>query len=353
MTMTNEMDVKRILDTVMSDYLRKLYAFCLRETRNHADAEDLCQDIVAEIVDSARSLRKQGALPGWVWTIAHRTHSRWLKRRAPEPREQAWLLQGSLWTTNICPVDALLDKEQVQLVRREIGLLSRVHRQVIVQHYLREKSCAEIAAMMDISESMVKYHLVCARRKIKEGITMVRERGTTSYDPGEFSPCWWGGASYPGEARDWGTVLSRKLPASLLKTAFGRPSTVQEMSVETGVPVVFLEDEINTLLHYGMLDSLAAGRYETNICIMDADTCAAIDARYASEGPAMADRLFSGFEQCENDLRSIGFHRSDMDWEQLIWLAPVVMHDVIDRKLDGEILTHYRSSRRARGPGCG
>src|SRR5579862_1985200 len=81
MTMNNEMGVKLILDIVMSDYLRKLYTFCLRETRNHADAEDLCQDILTEIVYSARSLRQPGALPGWVWTIARRTHSRWVKQR--------------------------------------------------------------------------------------------------------------------------------------------------------------------------------------------------------------------------------------------------------------------------------
>ena len=87
--MNNEMNVKQILDILMSDYLRKLYTFCLRETRNHADAEDLCQDIVTEIVSSARSPRHPGALPGWVWTIARRTHSRWLKQRESERHEQA------------------------------------------------------------------------------------------------------------------------------------------------------------------------------------------------------------------------------------------------------------------------
>ena len=109
MTMNNEMDVKRILDIVMSDYLRKLYTFCLRETRNHADAEDLCQDILTEIVYSARSLRQPGALAGWVWTIARRTHSRWVKQH-----EQAEPLPDSIWATYICPVNALLEAEQVQ-----------------------------------------------------------------------------------------------------------------------------------------------------------------------------------------------------------------------------------------------
>jgi RNA polymerase sigma-70 factor (ECF subfamily) len=338
--MKNEMDVKRILDIVMSDYLRKLYAFCLRETRNHADAEDLCQDIVTEIVSSAKSLRQPGALPGWVWTIARRTHWRWMKQREWEQRVQMGLLQDTTGTAYVCPVAKMLEAEQVRQLRREISLLSRVHREVIVQHYLHEKSCAEIAAKMNISESMVKYHLVCARRKIKEGIAMERERGTTSYDPLIFVKCWWGDESYPGEAGEWNRVLDRKLPESILYTAYGKPSTIQDLSIETGVPVVFLEDEVNILLKYGMLEASAGDRYETSLCIVDGDTLAAIFAHFDSEAPAMADQLFAGFQECESDLRSIGFHRSDMDWVQLIWLASIVMNEVLVRRLEGEILTN-------------
>jgi len=340
--MKNEMDVKQILDIVMSDYLRKLYAFCLRETRNHADAEDLCQDILTEIAYSARRLRQLGALPGWVWTIARRTHSRWVGRREAERREQADFLQDSIEDTYVWPVDVLLEAEQVQQLRREISLLSWAHREVIVQHYLREKSCAEIAVTMNISESMVKYHLVCARRKIKEGITMERERGTTSYAPPEiFFRCWWEAESYQREAERWWLALSRKLPKSLLKTAFGRPATIQDLSIETGVPVVFLEEEINILRNYGMLEISAGGRHETSICIIDRDACMAIDAHNASEAPVLADQLFAGFQECEADLRAIGFHRSDMDWEQLIWLVPVVLIEVINRRLEGDMLTPY------------
>src|SRR5579862_7742610 len=101
--MNNEMDVKRILDIVMSDYLHKLYIFCLRETRNHADAEDLCQNILTEIISSARSLKQPDALPGWVWTIARRTHSRWVKQI-----ERAEPLRDSIEASYVCPVAALL-----------------------------------------------------------------------------------------------------------------------------------------------------------------------------------------------------------------------------------------------------
>ena len=190
-------------DVGLSDYLRKLYTFCLRETRNHADAEDLCQDIVTEIVTSATSLRHRGAISKWVWTIARRTHFRWAKQREAEGREQAALLQDSVGASYVCPINALLETEQTQQLGHEIGLLSRTHREVIVQHYLHEKTCAEIAAMMDISESMVKYHLVCARRKIKEGVTMERKQGTTSYAPEEFAYIWWRDESYPDIALNY------------------------------------------------------------------------------------------------------------------------------------------------------
>ena len=74
-----------------------------------------------------------------------------------------------------------------------------------------------------------------------------------------------------------------------------------------------------------MLEESAGGRYESTLCIIDLDALMAIAAHYAAEAPALADQLFAGFQECEGDLRSIGFHRSDMDWVQLIWLAPIIL----------------------------
>src|SRR5262249_52884473 len=150
----------------------------------------------------------------------------------------------------------------------------------------------------------------------------------TSYDPKEFVYTWWGDESYLGEAGEWHRVLNRKLPKSLLATAYEKPLTIQDLSLETGVPVAFLEDEINILLKYEMLEESAGGRYQTTLCIIDREAVTAIDALCASEAPALADQLYAGMQECESDIRSIGFHRSDMDWVQYLWLAPIVLNDV-------------------------
>jgi len=193
MIMTTESDssTKQILDTVTEHYLGKLFAFCLHEMQNRQDAEDLCQDIVVEIAYSARALRCREAISGWIWTIARRTLTRWWRRLR---WEEAGIrsLEDERTVDKALPEEAVIAGQELNEVRYAIGLLSRHHREVIVLHYLREKSCAEIARSMNISESMVKYHLASARKRMKEGMEMVKERGVTSIDPGEFIPCWWG-----------------------------------------------------------------------------------------------------------------------------------------------------------------
>ena len=330
-----------IVETVVANYLGKLFAFSLARTGNREDAEDLCQDIVAEIIYSASTIRQPKALHGWMWAVARNTHVRWVRKRTLDDVYRAPLPDDFETGSEVSPEQLLIAVDDRERVRREIGLLSRAHREVIVQHYLHDRGCAQIAASMGISESMVKYHLATARQKLKDGITMVRERGTTSIDPGDFAPCWWGMARQPAAAGDWLGVLKRRLPGNLLQIAYKKPASVQDMSLETDVPVTYLEDELSILVDYGMLDPAPAGRFETNLCIIDKDCCDAIGKLFADRAPALADQIYEGMKSNEAAIRSIGFHGADMDWNQLIWLSPVIMYCVMSLTLQNEILTHY------------
>lgn len=69
---------------------------------------------------------------------------------------------------------------------RELSLLSKQYREIIVAYYFTGKSCSEISADLGISTEMVKYYLFKTRKILKEGIGMSREFGEKSYNPGTF-----------------------------------------------------------------------------------------------------------------------------------------------------------------------
>ena len=57
------------------------------------------------------------------------------------------------------------------------------------------KSCEEIAREYHLSVSNVKQCLFEGRKKLKEGMDMVREYGELSYAPEKFTMNFWGNSS--------------------------------------------------------------------------------------------------------------------------------------------------------------
>ena len=66
-----------LMEQYASDYMEKVYYFCLRKCGDPFEAEDLASEITYEIMAALR----KGTLPqnfaGWVWRIARNRYSRW------------------------------------------------------------------------------------------------------------------------------------------------------------------------------------------------------------------------------------------------------------------------------------
>ena len=71
---------------------------------------------------------------------------------------------------------------------------------------------------------------------------MTRQLGEKSYNPGVFRVNFW------GSKNEYEELFRRKLPGSILLAAYYTAMTGQELSLETGVPMAYLEDELEILL---------------------------------------------------------------------------------------------------------
>lgn len=256
------MDSKRAAELI-SDNLKTLFAFCMSRLYDKTETDDIVNDIVCEVLSSVRRLKNDDAFFAYMWRIADITLKKYMQKCYINAAHEASLNTDiAAYTESAAPEDTYIRNEEINILRRELSLLSKQYREATVAYYINGKSCADIAYDLGISVDMVKYYLFKTRKILKEGIGMSREFGEKSYAPGTFRMDFWGDRNDP---RYW-ELFKRKLPGNILLSAYYAPVSIRELSVELGVSAVYLEDELEDLERYGFLRKIG-DKYQTNIII--------------------------------------------------------------------------------------
>lgn len=248
----------------IEENLKTIFAYALSRVSNKDDAEDLTNDIVVAILQSAEKIKNPDAFYGYVWGIAANTYRKFMSRKKRHRYEE---IDDDLRDTTDFTEELLAQKDIVSL-RREIALLSREYRECTVAYYYDGLSCADVARKLNLSLEMVKYYLFKTRKILKEGISMEREFGEKSFHPAPFEFATIFSGKYNPEYRN---LFSRKLPGQILLSAYYTPMTVRELVIELGVASVYLEDEIALLEKYQLIEQLPTGKYQTKLVIFTED----------------------------------------------------------------------------------
>lgn len=74
------------------------------------------------------------------------------------------------------PLTDLIATEEAEHVRRELAYLTKTYREVLVRHYMKGESVAEIAKELGIPEGTVKSRLYLGRNQMKRGMVMIVEK---------------------------------------------------------------------------------------------------------------------------------------------------------------------------------
>ena len=61
---------------------KTLFSYCMARTPNRWEAEDLCQDILCELVKSSARLRDERAFYAFMWSLAGNVYKQWCRKRA-------------------------------------------------------------------------------------------------------------------------------------------------------------------------------------------------------------------------------------------------------------------------------
>lgn len=300
----------------ISQNLTAIHGYAYARLYDKDQVEELVSDIVYEILTSTYSLHDEQAFWGYVWKIAENTFRKFIRRH--QRRADTECLSEDMSDIDLSvpsPAQEYVEQEErdekLYLLRRELSLLTHTHREVCVAYYLRNLSCAEIAKKQNISVDMVKYHLFKTRKLLKEGIGMTRKLGEKSYNPGTFRLDFWG---------DWNhydNLFDRKLPGSIVLAAYHVPMRAEELSLELGVAMPYLEDEIEALTKAGVLRKIGE-KYQTNLVILTDDYEKDFARRTQPLYTEVADEIFDLAQKVLPSIRALHFQGNDYDDNRLL-----------------------------------
>ena len=144
---------------------RTIYAIALRRLNNHAEAQELCQEVFVQALEKLDQLRQPECFPGWLRSIAVRMSINRAVRRGPvfasEPERSRRLVRRSR--------DAdpqVMASETRRQVRAGLRQLGRLDRKTLEAFYVRGQSLLEMSDEFDAPVGTIKRRLHVARKRL-------------------------------------------------------------------------------------------------------------------------------------------------------------------------------------------
>ncbi len=319
--MSSNTAAELLIKEFADEYLEKIFYFCLRKTGSGTEAEDLTQEIALHVIAELNKGTTPASFPAWVWKLARNRYARWAdaKRRRSESTMGEDIGGYAIPDEEEAPVDRMIQREQLSLLRRELAFIRGDYRSILVAHYLEDRRVRDIAASMALSEDTVKQRLCRARKILKEGMNMAREFGTRSYKPEEIT---FSASGPQPSGLPWSAVM-RRIPKNILLQASNNPSTAEELSMELGIALPYMEEEIMRLHDATLLAKTEDGRYITNFFILDKEGQLAIYNTLRKNAKERSRMIAEFIEERLGDIRALGIaadhiHDDNVKW----WLVP-------------------------------
>ncbi len=309
MTRRNE-----LIELLTNEYIEKILGFAYIKTADKTQAEDLTQDICTELIKIINSGKDIKNFNAFVWKVTNNLFYKWFYRKKKNNFMYLTGLEES--AENI--EGYYEEREEKLLLLREISLLSKIYREVVLMHYFDGKSCLDIANLKNVKEGTVKWWLYDARKYIKKGMIKMREYGEKSYRPGKLHI---GTQGVMGENREPTSLVKHKIHQNILLAAYKQPQTISQLSLELGISSPYIEDAVDFLCENQVLKKASKDYYQTDFIIMSRyDLAKVIVELNEAFGDDYYNILIDYLKKNRNYLENYGYNVSGFSWERLLWI---------------------------------
>ena len=162
--------VVRFQDTV--------HALAMAKVRNHAEAQDLAQDVFAHAMRKLPQLRDARCFAGWLRRIVGRMAINRLTRRGPAFGADPEVLSAVPGT--VAEAGDLYDRaDEAATLREAVTRLKASDRATLEAFYLRGQSLKDMAREFDAPVGTIKRRLFVARDRLRD---VLIEAGFTDFD---------------------------------------------------------------------------------------------------------------------------------------------------------------------------
>ena len=269
----------------------ELTRYAYTRARNTAEADEVVSDTVLAWMQDLRAGKRIEHTAGYLRTVFDRRLCDYLRRRYR--REVELSDDGTVLDT--IPDDSDPDAwrqsvKEAEAVRKAIGRLAAIYREVVYRHYMKGQGVEEIAKALDVPVGTVKSRLSDGRGQMKETVTKALREGDhptavraageamqkeqknftadtrpyseVSYAPKRVTIGIWGNTSQKGEPFCYVESL---IAQNILVVAYEKPINIRDLSAALGIPTPYVEHEVDILVHGEMMGRTPGGLVYTRI----------------------------------------------------------------------------------------
>lgn len=145
---------------------------------------------------------------------------------------------------------------------------------------------------------------------------MSKEYGEKSFNPAPF-------AVYRGtldfcSVNVW-AIFKRKLPCQIALVCYDSPKKIDEISLETGTPAVYIEDELQILLDSELIISPVKDKYQTNFFILRNEALKQLKEQFEKMYAQYAPAVISAYEKYLPEIKKCDIFKYDAPDKRYAW----------------------------------
>ncbi len=316
------MKKQELLKFIDKDLLDNLFGFCYARTNDSYEAEELCSDIVYELVKSASKSGEIDSVYPFIWKIARNVYADFSEKRK---KHTETFYEGDPESLLLTVTEEEHDDSTDELlnsVYHRIAFLTKAYREVMIMFYIDGLSTAEIAKKQGTSEGAIRQRLFSARQKIKSEVEEMSETCNKPVALEDVNFIIWGtGNPSWGDPRDG---FCRKFSTHIVWLCRKKAMSASEIAEELNVPTVYVEEELEILCRgengeYGLLRRLDNGKYIINFVLLEKDVLEKATAIYAEQLPMICDSIAKFFEEHKDEYLSFPYLNKNVDTNLIFW----------------------------------
>ena len=326
------------------ELMDKLYGFCYVRTNDSYEAQELCSDIIFELVKAANTDGDIIDLYSFVWRVAKNVYADFSKNKR---RHTESFYEGDADEVLKCVADDVYEDNSnalLEAVYRRIAFLTKAYREVMIMFYLDGLSTAEIARRQKIGESAVRQRLFSARQKIKSEVNEMTEMNNRPLALDEIDYVIWGEGNLSGG--DPRNVCTRMFSKHVLWLCNKKSMSPGEIAEKLNVPTVYVEEELEILTkganeEYGLLRRTENGKYAINFILLDKIAVNKAQDLYLEQLPQICNIVSLFIEEHKKEYLGLPYLNKKVDFNLILWQQIYFITKVFSEKVEKVLAEKY------------